>query len=414
MLPIRMGIASQDLKRAAAKTGSDLVDGSLTPLIWGRVWGKLDTCWGVIVVWKLVTVAIWLIFLGIGPELSSDNRGHVELESIEVPPSSKWTSWMSWDGASYQYLALHWYGDSGEIDDRLYHAHYPLLPTFLRAAFALGFSPLATSVVFCQVVGVVALYALYSAWRCHFSAKCSVRALWLFCAYPWSLFLEQVYTEGITVLLLALLLIAVHRDRTLLACACALLLPSARPTGHLVTLSLIVCLLVTKDQRRWLWPAIAGSVGTGLYFGVIGLSTGDAWSGFSAQQFYPAKGSILNVIDLPAVLRGFANVAESHYMHRSPIDRGLFLWFLFEAWLIATRCHEPLVRVFSLAAGFIPALSNLFFSFARFHLLCLVSLPWILTKRPKNEQGCPLEVVAAGLLIKAVLLWRHWTFLWAG
>lgn len=409
-----MGIAPQELRPTTVKTGDGLVDVSLRPSVWGRLRAKVDTCWGVIVVWKLVTVATWLLFLGIGPELSSSNRGQLELESIGVPPASKWTAWMSWDGASYQYLALHWYGDSGEIDDRLYHAHYPLLPTFLRAAFALGISPLAASVVFCQIVGVVALRALYSAWRCHFSATCSVRALWLFCAYPWSLFLEQVYTEGITVLLLALLLIAVHRDRTLFACACALLLPSARPTGHLVTLSLMVCLLVTKDRRRWLWPAVAGSAGTGLYLAVMWLSTGDAWSGFSAQQFYPAKGTILNVIDLPAALRGFANVAESHYMHRSPIDRGLFLWFLFEAWLIATRCPHHLVKIFALAAGFIPALSNLFFSFARFHLLCLVSLPWILTRRSAEGRGCLPEVVAAGLLFKAVLLWRHWTFLWAG
>lgn len=409
-----MGIDPPDPRLTTVTTGGRLVDVSLKPSVCSQFLAKAATCWGAIIVWKLTTVATWLLFLAIAPDFSSANRGQLELDSIGVPPASRWTAWMSWDGASYQYLALHWYGDTQDLDDRLYHAHYPLLPTVLRAAFALGLSPLTASVVLCQIIGVAALRALYLAWRCHFSAARSVQSLWIFCAYPWSLFLEQVYTEGITVLLLALLLASLHRDRTLFACACALLLPCARPTGHLVTLSLVVCLLVTRDFRRLLWPTIAGFAGTGLYLAVMWLSTGDAWSGFSAQQFYPAKGTVFNVIDFPAVLRGFANVAESHYMHRSPIDRALFLWFLFEAWLIATRCPHHLVRTFTLAAGFIPALSNLFFSFARFHLLCLVSLPWILTRRLTEDRVCPPEVVAAGLLIKTILLWRHWTFLWSG
>jgi len=373
-----------------------------------------DTCWGAIVIWKLVTVLTWLLFILLKPQLSLDNFARNEMENINVLTTSRYAAWMSWDGASYQHIALHWYGDSQTIEDRLYHAHYPLLPTILRYGFAFGINTLTSSVIICQIVSIAALRALYMAWRCYFSEADSVRAIWLFCSYPWSLFMEQVYTEGITVFLLSILIIATHKNRLLLACLTALLLPCARPTGHLVTVSLVLCLMVTRDIKRWIWPSIAASAGSGIYFMVMWLSTGDAWAGFSAQQLYPAKGTLLKLFNPLEILHGFANVTETHYMHKSLIDRILFLCFILEAWIIAARCQNLFVKLFSLIAGLIPGLSNLFFSFARFHLLCLISLPWTISVKKISNCGYAIEIIIVGLVLKAALLWRHWTFHWAG
>ncbi len=365
-------------------------------------------------IWKLTTVLTWLLFLAFKPQSSLDNFAHNEIESINVITTSRYAAWMAWDGASYQHIALYWYGDSQSVEDRLYHAHYPLLPALLRYGFAFGFNSLTSSIIICQIVSIAALRALYTAWRCYFSEADSVRAIWLFCAYHWSLFMEQVYTEGITVFLLSILLVSIHRSRVLLACLTALLLPCARPTGHLVTVSIVLCLMVTRDIQRWIWPSIAASAGSCIYLIVMWLSTGDAWAGFSAQKLYPAKGTLLNLFKPFEILHGFANVTETHYMHKSLIDRILFLCFIFEAWIIATRCQNLFVKLFALLAGFVPGLSNLFFSFARFHLLCLISLPWTISIRQKSS-GCYIaEIVIFGFVLKAALLWRHWTFHWAG
>ncbi len=147
------------------------------------------------------------------------------------------------------------------------------------------------------------------------------------------------------------------------------------------------------------------------YFALMSVFTGSMFSGFDAQQFYPYKPSISNVLDLPGILGSFLQLKHFHGGRHSVLDRALFV--LCVCSLPAIWRLNRLYFAYALFAGILPGLTTWFFSYSRNFMMCfptfIVLGAWCTTRR---RLFCLLLLGAFALQWMFIL--RYVNCRWAG
>jgi hypothetical protein len=158
---------------------------------------------------------------------------------------------------------------------------------------------------------------------------------------------------------------------------------------------------------------LAPLLGYAAYFGLMRIWTGNAFEGFAAQRAYPNSPSIANIFDLPAFARAFANVSGLDGMLDGAIDRALFIVFL--AMLPLVYRLNRTWFWYALPTGLVPAMSNQFFSYRRFIVVCFpvfIALAQLFARSRSRWLFWYYVVLLAGLQAWAVK--QFMTFNWAG
>jgi hypothetical protein len=250
-----------------------------------------------------------------------------------------------WDGPWYLSIARSGYvtaippgSSSNSAQSNL--GFFPLLPLLIRGTHDVtGFDLGVSGLVITFVVGLFAAVAVWWLLLGFFGESGATRGTALVFFSPGALVLSLVYTEGLTILLVACVLIALRRRRWLLAGLCAALATSADPVGSAVIVPCaIASYLAIRARGEWrslLAPALA-PLGVGAFFAFLWAHTGSPFEWFDAQRAGWQTGSFGGSVPtaVAAVWRhGFANPDAMVKVISLLVAIGLLVVFL--------RAHPP-------------------------------------------------------------------------
>ena len=194
----------------------------------------------------------------------------------------------TWDGGWYLSVASDGYPDAVPEAAGSSLAFFPVYPLLVRAVEALPWvTPVGAGLL---VGGVAALAATVVIWllgRALLGADVADRAVALLVFFPGSFVLSMVYAEGVLLLLAAGCLLALVRQRWLLAGVLAAVGTASRPNAvALVASCAWAALVAIRSRRSWralVAPALAplGILG---FFAHLWARTGEATAWFQAQR----------------------------------------------------------------------------------------------------------------------------------
>jgi hypothetical protein len=165
---------------------------------------------------------------------------------------------------------------------------FPLLPLLVRFTHLVtGFGFTVSGLLTTFLVGVAASVAVWWMLRDVFGATGADRGTALVFFSPGALVLSLVYSEGVTILLVACTLLALRRERWVVAGVCAALAATADPVAGAVIVPCIVAAVVAIRTERD-WRALAAPILTPLgvlaFFGYLWAHTGSPFEYFRAQR----------------------------------------------------------------------------------------------------------------------------------
>ena len=184
---------------------------------------------------------------------------------------------------------------------------FPLLPILVRAThevtrFGIPVSGLLTTFV----VGVAASVAVW--WMLHdiFGMRGADRGTALIFFSPGAVVLSFVYSEAVTIVLVACTLMALRRKRWLVAGACAAVVTAADPVALAVIVPCVVAAVAAiRTDREWkaLLAPLLAPLGIAAFFCYLWAHTGSPLEYFRAQRagwqsgayFYGIPGSFLRL-----------------------------------------------------------------------------------------------------------------------
>ena len=251
----------------------------------------------------------------------------------------------NWDGQHYLILS-----DLGYKHWNFAQAFYPLYPMLMRALSAV-FSPWMSGLI---------LNYLFTAGFCVFLHRIAAHikcpkphlAVLMLLAFPTAFFTGAIYTEALFLFLLTGFLYHLLVTRSYAVLMYAFLMPLTRGTAIFIAGGLLLHTALEYAQARaaqiapvkpfdWRYPALclaAFLAGALAYLLFMKFATGDAFSGFAAQDLFPSQFSASNLFN-PAIFLGhlvadirlfgdwFAGLENLHDYHHLP-DHGIVLFFL--------------------------------------------------------------------------------------
>ena len=197
-----------------------------------------------------------------------------------------------WDSHWYIQIARHGYahaiprGHGAAAQVNL--GFFPLLPLLIRVSHwltRLSFPASGQMVSF--VAGAAAAVGVWWLVRDYYSETIATRATALIFLSPAAVVLTFVYSEGLIIALASLTMLALKRQRWLVAGAAAALVTACDPVGCAIIAPCAVAAYVAwrgdRDARAWIAPLLA-PMGIGLFFMYLWFHTGSPFSWYLAQR----------------------------------------------------------------------------------------------------------------------------------
>ena len=165
---------------------------------------------------------------------------------------------------------------------------FPLIPLLTRAThevtrFGIPLSGLITTFV----LGLAASVAVWWMLRDVFGRSGADRGTALVFFSPGALVLSLVYTEAATIVMVACVLMALRRERWVVAGLCAAVATAADPVGSAAVVTCAVAaVLAVRAGRGWksLWAPALAPLGVLAFFGYLWAHTGTPFAYFEAQR----------------------------------------------------------------------------------------------------------------------------------
>ena len=197
-----------------------------------------------------------------------------------------------WDARWYLSIAQHGYvsaippGSGNAAQSNL--GFFPLLPLLVRGTHdATGFGYGVSALVVTFIAGLLASVAVWWLLLEHFGESGATKGTALVLFSPGTFVLSLVYTEGLTILLVACVLLALHRRWWLLAGACAAVATTADPVASAVVVPCATAsYLAIRSRSEWrsLLAPLLAPVGVAAFFGYLWAHTGSPFEWFDAQR----------------------------------------------------------------------------------------------------------------------------------
>ena len=165
---------------------------------------------------------------------------------------------------------------------------FPLIPvltwiTHQVTRFGISVSGLLTTFL----LGLAAAVAVWWMLRDVFGQSGADRGTALIVFSPGALVLSFVYSEGATILLVACALMALRRERWVLAGLCAAVATTADPVATAAVVPCAVAAVIAiRAQRDWrsLWAPLLAPLGIVSFFSYLWVHTGSPFEYFTAQR----------------------------------------------------------------------------------------------------------------------------------
>jgi xanthosine utilization system XapX-like protein len=196
-----------------------------------------------------------------------------------------------WDGGWYLTVVQHGYPDAvaegvgAQAQSTL--AFFPGYPLLIGAGSSLtGLSPALVGILISTLAGAVTSVALWLLAQRIADNKTADRTVVLFCFFPSAFVLSMVYAEALFLLLVAVCLLALVRERWAIAGVAAALAGLVRPNGLVLTLCCgWAAVQAIRRHRSWraaIAPLLA-PIGTLAFFSYLQVRTGD-WLAYVHTQ----------------------------------------------------------------------------------------------------------------------------------
>lgn len=217
---------------------------------------------------------------------------------------------------------------------------FPLLPLLIRGTHDVtGFGLTVSGMIVTFIAGLLAAVAVWWLLREHFGEAGATRGTALVFFSPGAFVLSLVYTEGLTILLVACVLLALRRRSWLVAGLCAALATSADPVAIAVVVPCaIASYLAIRSRGEWrsLLAPLLAPLGIAAFFGYLWAHTGSPFEWFDAQRAGWQTGDFAGSVPtaVAAVWRhGFSNPDAVVKVLTLMAAAVLLVWFL--------RAHPP-------------------------------------------------------------------------
>jgi hypothetical protein len=148
------------------------------------------------------------------------------------------------------------------------------------------------------------------------------------------------------------------------------------------------------------------------YLGVMYLSTGNAFAGFTSQDRFLAHASTGKLFDLAGFFRVMTMLPNVHSFIGSAIDRTWFLLFVVSLFPLWKR--DKVMFSYSLVMGLVPALSLSLMAFTRYSLILIPSFIVAADFFTPAKKGLFFLALAGLFGIQIIFLIRHINFYWVG
>lgn len=197
--------------------------------------------------------------------------------------------WARCDSPRYLHIAENGYLATGEYNDIINIAFYPLYPLLIYL-FHFIFGNYFYSAIFVSFISlVVACFYFYKLLLLDYDTETSQRTVKYFLIYPFSIFLSAVYTES-TFMALSLMCIYYMRKKNWPACGLfGLLAAFCRTQGILLLIPVVYEIVLDLwKNRKWDFKylfAFTIPMGYGAYLALNKIITGD-WFKFMEYQAY--------------------------------------------------------------------------------------------------------------------------------
>ena len=178
----------------------------------------------------------------------------VEFGASPDPLTVLGRAWDHWDAQHYIYLAAHGYSATGEARDLI--VFFPLYPALISAIAAAGLPARAAALLISNVASVVATILLYEIARQDLQERAAFRAAAFFLVFPTAYFLLVGYSEALFCALAFGAVLAVRRQRWLVAGMLGGLAAAARLPGLALLPFLALELYSARTTLRAAWQAI--------------------------------------------------------------------------------------------------------------------------------------------------------------
>jgi len=197
-----------------------------------------------------------------------------------------------WDGTWYLSIAQGGYvthvpagsGDSAQSN----LGFFPLIPLLTRATHEVTrFGVPVSGLITTFVLGLAAAVAVWWMLRDVFGATGADRGTALVFFSPGALVLSLVYTEAATILMVACVLLALRRERWVVAGLCAAVATTADPVGSAAVVPcLVAAVLAIRAKREWrsLWAPALAPLGVATFLCYLWAHTGTPFAYFDAQR----------------------------------------------------------------------------------------------------------------------------------
>jgi Mannosyltransferase (PIG-V) len=249
------------------------------PLVWHHVldpvsarlnkpalWEAMRYAGVVFICVRLGTFVLGLLAAGLLPP-----RAYVDVPDRQVPRDGGWdaifTAWERQDALWYLRIA-----DLGYRTDDLSAAFFPLFPALIRGAGAILHDQqlLLSGLIVSNCSFLAALVVIYLLTAQEFDTGTARRTTLYLAIFPYALFFMAPYSESLFLLLSALVLWALRRERWFVAGGLGFLAAFTRPSGVLLAaVVLLAGLLAFRCTRSW--RSLAGSLGAALVI-MLGLA----------------------------------------------------------------------------------------------------------------------------------------------
>lgn len=318
----------------------------------------------------------------------------------------------TWDGNHYLFLA-----ENGYPRDVVQStAFYPLYPLVIRiAGFFFAGNTLAAGLLVSNIASLLAIVYFYVLVKKWYNDTLAFTASLFMMSFMTFFFTSLVYSEGLFLLLVIAFFYYFYERKIPAYFLLSILIPLTRPTGILVILPLIACLVSDtlngkKMNETKNYLLLLGFItGFFLYLGIMFSFTGSIFSGFAAQNLFIAHNSLGNLFHPVSWFQ--SNFITLHYTLNgsttSILNRLVFGFYLVLLYCIYKYLDTTLF-VYSLALGLFPALTGVFMSYSRFILVVFPIFIVLALRFQKN----PWLVIIPSAVLQILLLTAHTLNYW--
>ena len=265
-------------------------------------------------------------------------------------------------------------------------------------------------------LGLAATMVIYDLVRRRSGARIAGHTALLLALQPAAFFTALPYSESLFLLLIALLLACLERERFVAAGLLGAAMALTRPVGVFALAPLALALASPSVAWSRRATVLLPLVGWAAYFGLLSVQTGDPGLGFAIQRQFVAAPSAARLLDPLGFLRALLEVRRVHGFVGSALDRAAFLAVMIGLGALVRRGRDERPSLaLSALLGVVPAVTTAFMSYVRYASVIFPVFEALARALDKPRRGgLRVLVLLVFAALQLGLMARHATFRWAG